>query len=208
MPHGSGLTLAQSAAAGTILLTLFASTLRKFIDWFPELKRTASDESVLTAAQRTASPELVWVETFTQLLDTKFRIPGTNVRFGGDFLMGLVPGLGDVLSMGFSGLLILTMAKNGASLKLVIRMLLNVVLDTVVGSVPVLGNLFDLVFKANTRNLILMREYYVAGKHQGSVWPIVAVVAATLGVLLVITCGLLFLLFSWILKFFSIAGAT
>ncbi len=163
---------------------------------------------MLTAAQRNSSPELAWVETFTHLLDTKFRIPGTKVRFGGDFLMGLVPGLGDILSMGFSGLLILTMAKNGASLKLVVRMLFNVVLDTVVGSVPILGNLFDLVFKANTRNLILMREYYVAGKHRGSVWPIVAVVAATLGVLLVVACGLLFWLFSWLWEFFSVASPT
>lgn len=120
--------------------------------------------------------------------------------------MGLVPGLGDVLSMGFSGLLILTMAKNGASLKLVVRMLLNVVLDTVVGSFPILGNLFDLVFKANTRNLILMREYYVAGEHQGSVWLVIVVVAVVLGVLLLVTCGLLFLLFNGLSKLFFSAS--
>lgn len=105
------------------------------------------------------------------MLDTKFRIPGTKIRFGADFLLGLVPGAGDGISLAMSGLLIATMAKNGASPRLVVRMLANVVVDAIVGTVPIAGNLFDLFFRANTRNLDLMREYYVDDQHKGRVWP-------------------------------------
>ena len=63
--------------------------------------------------------ELAWVVTWTDLLDTKFTIPGTKIRFGADFLMGLVPGIGDALSLEFSGVLIAPRAKHGASKSLV-----------------------------------------------------------------------------------------
>ena len=116
------------------------------------------------------------VDAASRLLDTKFHIPGTNIRFGADFLMGLVPGFGDAISLGISGLLIATMARHGASKRLVARMLGNVGLDALVGTVPILGNVFDLYYKANTRNVQLMREYYEHDKHRGSVWPIVLIV--------------------------------
>jgi len=118
-----------------------------------------------------------WVDGFTNLLDTKFKIPGTRIRFGADFLMGLVPGAGDAVSLGMSGLLIATMAKNGASVGLVLRMLGNVIVDAIVGSIPIAGNLFDLFFRANTRNLKLMREHYEEGKHNAHSWPILLSIA-------------------------------
>ncbi|MEL6275476.1 MAG: DUF4112 domain-containing protein [Bacteroidota bacterium] len=130
------------------------------------------DLPVLTEAQR-AIPQLRWVDGFSRLLDTKFRIPGTDVRFGLDFIMGLVPAAGSFLSLAFSGVLIATMFKHGASGMLTIRMFFNVLLDAVVGSIPLLGNLFDLFYKANYRNLELMKEYYHEGEHQGSAWPVV-----------------------------------
>lgn len=127
------------------------------------------------------SSQLAIVDKATDLLDTKFVIPGTNLRFGADFLLGLVPGVGDAISLGISGLLIATMAKHGASGKLVARMLANVGLDALVGTIPLAGNAFDLVFKANTRNVELMRQYYEEDRHKGSVWPVV------FGVVLVMT---------------------
>ena len=141
-----------------------------------------ADHPILTEKQREV-PQLRWVDTFSRTLDTKFRIPGTNLRFGLDFLLGLVPGAGDVLSLGMSGTLVATMAKNGASPMLVARMLVNVALDAIVGSVPIVGNIFDLVYKANYRNAELMREYYQEGKHTGSVWP---VVLAVIGIVILI----------------------
>lgn len=144
-----------------------------------------------------------WVDSFSRLLDTKFRIPGTKVRFGADFLLGLVPGVGDAISLGLSGLLIATMAKNGASPRLVLRMLSNVGLDAVVGTVPILGNLFDLFFKANTRNLDLMRQYYVEDKHTGTVWPILLAIALVLVVVFATVLLILVFLVSAIQEWFN-----
>jgi len=131
-----------------------------------------TNDPILTESQL-AVPELKWIDGFSRLLDTKFRIPGTDIRFGADFLLGLFPGVGDVISLGMSGILVATMAKNGASGMLVVRMLFNVALDALVGTIPILGNIFDLIYKANYRNAVLMREYYGEGEHTGSAWPVV-----------------------------------
>ena len=141
------------------------------------------DKPILTESQRKV-PQLRWVDSFSRVLDTKFRIPGTDMRFGLDFILGLVPGAGDILSLGLSGTLVATMARHGASPRLVARMMVNVILDAFVGSVPVLGNIFDLVYKANYRNAELMREYYEEGKHRGSVWPVVISVIVAIVVLM------------------------
>lgn len=141
-------------------------------------------------------PELKWVDDFSQVLDTRFRIPGTQQRFGIDFLLGLIPGAGDLLSLSMSGILVATMAQHGASPKLVFRMLVNVLLDALVGSVPILGNIFDLFYKANHRNAVLMREYYDEGQHQGSVWPVVLAVV----VAMIVIIGLFAWLAAWVLS--------
>lgn len=152
-------------------------------------------QQILTDQQREV-PELKWVDNFSQVLDTKFRIPGTQQRFGVDFLLGLVPGAGDLLSLSMSGILVATMARHGASPKLVFRMLINVLLDATVGSIPILGNIFDLVYKANYRNAVLMREYYDEGQHQGSVWPVVLAVV----VAMIVIIGLFAWLAVWVLS--------
>lgn len=141
------------------------------------------------------APQLAWVESASRLLDTKFRIPFTDIRFGADFLLGLVPGAGDLVSYGFSSILVLTMARHGASPQLAAKMLVNIGLDASVGSIPVLGNVFDLVYKANYRNVELMKEYYVEGEHKGSVWPVVLGVLVGLFVIL----GLMLWLVFWVL---------
>ncbi|KLU01488.1 protein containing DUF4112 [Rhodopirellula islandica] len=163
------------------------------------------ESAVLTEVQL-SHPSLRWVDRYSRLLDTRFRIPGTKVRFGLDFLLGLVPGAGDAISMGLSGILIATMAKNGASPRLVLRMLTNVGLDALVGTIPILGNLFDLFYKANHRNLLLLREYYVEDKHRRSIWPILMAIVITLIILL----GLMVMIFVWcinaIMSLFQASG--
>ncbi|THH39962.1 DUF4112 domain-containing protein [Neolewinella litorea] len=159
------------------------------------------DHPILTEAQRSV-PQLQWVDTFSRVLDTKFRIPGTGVRFGLDFILGLVPGAGDILSLGMSGTLVATMARHGASPRLVARMLVNVVLDAFVGSVPVLGNIFDLFYKANYRNAELMREYYEEGRHRGSVWPVVLAVIVSILILMILLVWVTFKIFEFIFSLF------
>lgn len=128
--------------------------------------------------------DLEWLDTVSDLLDTRYRIPGTNIRFGADFLIGLVPGIGDTITFGIAGLLVVTMARKGASGMVLFKMIGNIVLDAVVGAIPLVGDLFDLGYKANRRNLRLMEEHYRAGKHQGSAWgPVILVGIALLGLL-------------------------
>ncbi len=161
----------------------------------------SSDKPILTESQRQI-PQLRWVDSFSRTLDTRFRIPGTDMRFGLDFILGLVPGAGDIISLGMSGTLVATMAKHGASPRLVARMLFNVILDAFVGSVPILGNIFDLVYKANYRNAELMREYYEEGKHTGSVWPVVLAVVGAILVLMVVLVYVTVKIFEFIFGLF------
>lgn len=114
------------------------------------------------------SEKLKWVDHVTKLMDNQFRFPGTNWRFGLDPLLGLLPVVGDLASFGVSAMLILTMARHGASGKLVALMLLNVGVDVLIGSIPILGNIFDFAFKANDRNVRLLRAHYEEGRYQGS----------------------------------------
>ncbi|MER8505041.1 MULTISPECIES: DUF4112 domain-containing protein [unclassified Mesorhizobium] len=93
------------------------------------------------------------------LLDSRWRVPGTSIRFGMDALVGLVPVLGDAASGLVSAYIVLQARNCGAGSGLIARMLGNVLLDTVVGSVPILGSIFDVYFKANNRNLGLLRRH-------------------------------------------------
>ncbi len=124
--------------------------------------------------------DLKWLDSASQFLDNRFRIPGTEIRFGFDFLVGLIPGVGDVVSFGLSGLLLTAMARKGASGIVMLKMLGNILLDTLVGTVPVLGDIFDLSYRANRRNLALLREHYRHDEHQGSAWPVIVVLLLVL----------------------------
>jgi hypothetical protein len=98
----------------------------------------------------------------SRVLDTAIRIPGTNMRFGLDALIGLIPGVGDVVGAGMSGFIILTAARLGAPPAVLVRMLANVGIDAVVGSVPLAGDLFDAAWRANTRNAALLERHLAA----------------------------------------------
>jgi hypothetical protein len=119
------------------------------------------------------TPELIWVDRVSRLLDSKFRIPGTRIRFGLDPVFGLLPVAGDVSTMLISLILIYTMHKHGASGKLLAKMILNVLADAVLGAIPIVGIFFDVYFKANNRNVHLLRAYYEDGKYRGSAKGIV-----------------------------------
>jgi hypothetical protein len=104
------------------------------------------------------SDSLARARSLSRLLDTAVKVPGTGVRFGLDSLLGLVPGLGDVAGAAMSGYLILLAGRMGAPQSVIVRMLANVAVDTVGGSVPLVGDLFDVAWKANTRNLALLER--------------------------------------------------
>lgn len=154
--------------------------------------------------EKNSSPaELQGLDIFSKLLDSQFRIPGTQTTFGLDFIIGLIPYAGDLISFLFSGGLVLTMAKYGASGQVLAKMLLNIVLDTVVGSVPLFGDIFDLYFKSNRRNYNLLKEHYGEGDYQGSVWRVILPILFILIMLFVLMIWLVFKVaaFGWDLIF-------
>jgi hypothetical protein len=93
------------------------------------------------------------------LLDNSIPIPGTGYRVGLEAIVGLVPGLGDLVGGGFSAWIILQAARLGAPPSLLARMGWNLLVDTAVGAIPLLGDLFDAGFKANLRNLALLDRH-------------------------------------------------
>lgn len=104
--------------------------------------------------------ELELAQSLTTLLDDRFRIPIIGVRFGVDSLLGLIPVAGDAVSFAISGLIISTFIRHGMPKRLVARMVLNSGLDFMFGSIPVLGDVFDMAFKANRRNLKLATDHF------------------------------------------------
>ena len=111
------------------------------------------------ARPRTRAERIARIEALAMLLDTAFIIPGTNLRFGFDALIGLVPGIGDAVTTAVSLWLVKEARALGAPGHLVARMLGNIAIDGLVGAVPLLGDAFDLVWKSNRRNLHLLRRH-------------------------------------------------
>ncbi len=129
-----------------------------------------------------APPQLEQLRGLSRLLDSAFVVPGTNYRFGLDAVIGLVPGLGDLLSAMFSGYLVLQASRLGAPRSVVTRMLANIALDTAVGWVPLLGDIFDVAWKSNNRNMALLEQHLQdpARARKGSRLAIAALVAVLL----------------------------
>jgi len=141
--------------------------------------------------QSTTPKELQGLDNFSKLLDTQFKIPGIPIRFGLDFLIGLIPYAGDILGFLFSAGLIITMIRHGASGYIIAKMIFNIFLDTVIGSIPIIGDGFDLIYRSNRRNYHLLREHYGEGAYEGSIWKVL------LPVLLVLI--LIFILLIWLI---------
>ena len=91
-------------------------------------------------------------------LDSGIRIPGTRIRIGLDPILGLVPGLGDATGAALSAGIFVEGVRRGASRATLLRMAANIVLDLLVGAIPILGDVFDVVLKANLRNVALLER--------------------------------------------------
>ncbi|MDO9713496.1 DUF4112 domain-containing protein [Paracraurococcus lichenis] len=98
------------------------------------------------------------LEAIADLLDSRWRIPGTGIRFGADALLSLLPGVGPVVSTAISAYLIWASRRLGISTGTVLRMIGNVGLDAMISAVPV-----DVFFRANRRNMALLRKHLARG---------------------------------------------
>jgi hypothetical protein len=99
------------------------------------------------------------LEMLAWWMDERFRIPGTNRRVGLDGLVGLVPGIGDTATTLVAAWIVVEAWRMGAPAHLVGRMAANVAIDSLAGSVPLVGDIFDIAFKANSRNIRLLRRW-------------------------------------------------
>jgi hypothetical protein len=95
----------------------------------------------------------------SHLLDNAIGIPGTRFRVGLDPLLGLLPGGGDFLGTALSAYIVIEAARMGLPRAALVKMVSNIMLDTVTGTVPVLGDLVDVTWKANTKNIELLEEH-------------------------------------------------
>jgi nitrate reductase NapE component len=147
-------------------------------------------------------PDIKRLSFLADLLDNRFQIPGTSIRFGLDALIGLIPYAGDLLGLLVSGYLLILLVRNGAGPLLILKMVGNYLLDATVGAIPVLGDVFDLAFQANTRNVALLIQYYESGETRPSALKSMLLLAFVLFAILTV-CTVLFiwgavLFFQWL----------
>ncbi|TQV81782.1 DUF4112 domain-containing protein [Denitrobaculum tricleocarpae] len=105
------------------------------------------------------NPNTSQLERLAGLLDSQFGIPGTKLRFGLDAILGLLPGVGDSVGALLSLYIVAQAWAKGAPFTLILRMLWNILVDTVIGAVPLVGDLFDAAYKSNNRNVRLLKDH-------------------------------------------------
>jgi hypothetical protein len=157
-----------------------------------------------TVVKSYPSRELERLRALGRFLDSAIRIPGTQFRFGLDPIIGLIPFIGDAIGALFSFYIIVQAARLGAPNSTLTRMIGNVGLDTLLGEIPLLGDLFDFSFRSNTRNLALLESHLqqpaVAQAHSRKV---LALLALGLILLLVAVVALGILVAQYILRSLS-----
>jgi hypothetical protein len=101
------------------------------------------------------------LERLSRLLDVAFTIPFTKVRFGVDAILGLIPGFGDWAGVALSSIIVIEAARIGVPRALIARMVVNVGIEAALGTVPVAGDIVDIFWRANRRNMALLRGHLV-----------------------------------------------
>lgn len=144
-------------------------------------------------------PAIVALRKWATLLDAAFQVPGTRMRFGLDPIVGLIPGIGDVVTGFFSVLMMLHAVRLRVPKIVLARMTINVGLDLIAGAVPILGDLFDAGYKANLRNLTLLERHAHPGvaPERGD-YVFVGLCAALIVALAVVPLLLTFWLLTWL----------
>jgi hypothetical protein len=140
------------------------------------------------------------LDHLASVLDDIFHIPGTKIRFGLDPIVGLVPGLGDVITGLLSFLIVFAAWRRGLPKVTILRMVANIGIDTLVGAIPIVGDIFDMIWKSNRMNYKLLVRYRV-GVRKGFVardWLFFALlllcVAAVVVLPIAIVVGVFYLL--------------
>jgi hypothetical protein len=137
------------------------------------------------------------LEYIAALLDDMFRIPGTQIRFGLDALIGWVPGIGDAMAGVASFVIVFAAWQRGVQLVTLFRMIANVFLETTLGAIPIAGDVFHIFWKANRRNyLLLIREKQQPGSNTRRDWMFLAIMLFTV----IVAVGIPIAILIWILR--------
>lgn len=113
-----------------------------------------------------APKELLKAQALANLSDNKIRIPIIGVRLGLDFLIGLIPVVGDAIMVCVSLVIVRLAVKMGVPRPLILSMLKNIAVDFLLGLIPFLGDVVDLFYKSNEKNVRIMEKWWVSNKYQ------------------------------------------
>jgi len=155
-------------------------------------------ETVEQIVNADALADLDRIRSITNIMDTRFKIPGTKITFGLDPLLGLIPAAGDIISYAISGLLVVLMARHKVKGQVVLLMLLNIGVDFLIGTIPVIGWIADFRLKANSRNLQLLEKHYEEGKFQRGLGNTLALILLFLIVFIWLSIWAVVKLFEWL----------
>lgn len=148
-------------------------------------------------------PTLKRLRRLSHLLDNAIPIPGTSYRIGIDPLIGFLPGGGDFVGSAIAAYIVVEAARMGVPRNILVQMVTNIVLDTVSGTVPVLGDLVDVTFKANSKNVALLEDHLnVPHQQLGRKvdWLFLAMLLGGLFLFVILMATISFMLIGWIWK--------
>jgi hypothetical protein len=146
-----------------------------------------------------------WLKILSRWLDDVFVVPGSNWRFGLDPIIGLIPIVGDLATTLISLYIIATAAKMQVPKSTLARMGMNIMIDSIVGAIPFVGNVFDFAWKANSKNAQLLERHANSNpveRRKHDLWDRLLVVGLTLTVIIVIVGSLTstFWLLGWLIS--------
>jgi Domain of unknown function (DUF4112) len=165
------------------------------------MSRSPIQTSATNTPNKSHVASLRRLRQISNLLDNAIPIPGTKYRIGLDPILGLLPGGGDLIGSIFAGYVVFKSAQMGVPRDTLVQMAANIVFDTVVGTVPVAGDLIDVAWKANVKNIELL-DAHLGSPEPGKKADWLFVVALLLGLTLIVG-GLIFLsvmVFGWVFR--------
>lgn len=150
------------------------------------------------AAPQTTPDRLRFARFLADLLDRRFRIPGTSIRIGLDPIIGLIPGIGDVAANLTGSMILLIGAQLGVPKIVLARMGINIAVNTLLGAIPLFGDIISIWYRSNVRNVTLLQRYLEQEPRQAAVRNWLFVVGLVIALLLVMV-GVLFAVI-WLIK--------
>ena len=136
-------------------------------------------------------PDLLALQRFATLMDEAVAIPGTKRRVGLDAALGLIPGVGDVVAGVLSAWIVIGALRHRVPLPKVLRMLFNILLDIIIGAIPIAGDFFDFLFEENMMNLALLMRYRDASRPPRTIAQIGGAAVLVVGVILFVAVAAL-----------------